>query len=163
MAHGMVPLGAWIAGFAPSCSRRRTFLQSAARVATLVARCAAHSRRLDKLVLTVQETAEMLGLSDDLVYELTAQGALPWLHLGRWRVIPRRAVELTIEQCLGSFSPKPSSPSSEGRPTAGDAAPSESPREEHSAHSVGSEPDRWRRRRSCQRHVKTDPLSAPEN
>ena len=36
---------------------------------------------MDKLVLTVQETAEALGVSDDLVYELTAQGALPRLHL----------------------------------------------------------------------------------
>ena len=39
-----------------------------------------------KLVLTVQETAEALGRSDDLVYELTAQGALPSTHLGRLRV-----------------------------------------------------------------------------
>ena len=60
---------------------------------------------MDKLVLTVQETAEALGVSDDLVYELTAQGALPCLHLGRRRVIPRRAVELLIEECVGSFDP----------------------------------------------------------
>ena len=61
---------------------------------------------MDKLVLTVQETAEVLGVSDDLVYELTAQGAFPCLHLGRRKVIPRRAVELLIEQCVGSFDPR---------------------------------------------------------
>ena len=60
---------------------------------------------MDKLVLTVQETAAALGVSDDLVYELTAQGALPCLHLGRRRVIPRRAVELLIEECVGTFDP----------------------------------------------------------
>ena len=60
---------------------------------------------MDKLVLTVQETAEALGVSDDLVYELTAQGVLPCLHLGRRRVIPRRAVDLLIEECVGSFDP----------------------------------------------------------
>jgi excisionase family DNA binding protein len=60
---------------------------------------------MDKLVLTVQETAEALGVSDDLVYELTAQGALSCLHLGRRKVIPRRAVELLIEECVGSFDP----------------------------------------------------------
>jgi len=58
---------------------------------------------MDKLVLTVQETAEVLGVSDDLVYELAAQGALPCLHLGRRRMIPRRAVDLLIEQCVGDF------------------------------------------------------------
>ena len=61
---------------------------------------------MDKLVLTVQETAEALGVSDDLVYELTAQGVLPCLHLGRRKVIPRRAVDLLIEECVGSFDPK---------------------------------------------------------
>ena len=60
---------------------------------------------MDKLVLTVQETAQALGVSDDLVYELTAQGALPCLHLGRRRVIPRRAVDLLIERCIGDFDP----------------------------------------------------------
>lgn len=60
---------------------------------------------MDKLVLTVQEAAEALGVSDDLVYELTARGELPCLHLGRRRVIPRRAVELLIEECVGTFDP----------------------------------------------------------
>lgn len=62
---------------------------------------------MEKLVLTVQETAEALGVSDDLVYELTAQGVLPCLHLGRRRVIPRRAVDLLIEACVGTFDPGP--------------------------------------------------------
>jgi len=58
---------------------------------------------MDKLVLTVQETAELLGVSDDLVYELMARGEIPCLHLGRRRVIPRRVVDLLIEECVGRF------------------------------------------------------------
>lgn len=55
------------------------------------------------LVLTVREAAEALGVSDDLVYELTARGEIPCLHLGRRRVIPRRAVEVMIERSIEGF------------------------------------------------------------
>ncbi len=37
----------------------------------------------ERLVLSVAETAEALGLSDDLVYELTETGELPCLRFGR--------------------------------------------------------------------------------
>jgi excisionase family DNA binding protein len=36
----------------------------------------------DRLVLSVAEAAEALGVSDDLVYELTERGELPCLRLG---------------------------------------------------------------------------------
>jgi excisionase family DNA binding protein len=55
------------------------------------------------LVLTVQEAADALGISDDLVYELTARGEIPCLRLGRRRVIPRRAIELLIERSMEEF------------------------------------------------------------
>ena len=55
------------------------------------------------LVLSIREAAEALGVSDDLVYEMTARGEIPCLHLGRRRVIPRRAVELMIERALEEF------------------------------------------------------------
>lgn len=55
------------------------------------------------LVLSIREAAEALGVSDDLVYEMTARGEIPCLHLGRRRVIPRRAVEIMIERCLDAF------------------------------------------------------------
>lgn len=55
------------------------------------------------LVLSVREAAAALGVSDDLVYEMTARGEIPSLRLGRRRVIPRRVVELMIECALGAF------------------------------------------------------------
>lgn len=57
----------------------------------------------ERLVLTVREAAELLGVSDDLLYELTARGEIPCLRLGRRRVIPRRAVELMIERSIEHF------------------------------------------------------------
>jgi excisionase family DNA binding protein len=55
------------------------------------------------LVLTIKEAADALGVSDDLVYELTARGEIPCLRLGRRRVIPRRAIELLIERSMEEF------------------------------------------------------------
>ena len=57
----------------------------------------------ERLVLSVAEAAEALGLSDDLVYELTETGELPCLRFGRRKVIPRRAVDLIIERALEHF------------------------------------------------------------
>ena len=54
----------------------------------------------ERLVLTVRQAADALGVSDDLVYELTARGEIPCLRLGRRRVIPRRAIELMLEQAM---------------------------------------------------------------
>lgn len=57
----------------------------------------------DRLVLSVAEAAEALGVSDDLVYELTARGELPCLRFGRRKVIPRRAIELLVEAAIADF------------------------------------------------------------
>jgi len=46
----------------------------------------------DRLVLTVREAAELLGISKDLAYELIARGELPALRLGRRVVVPTRAL-----------------------------------------------------------------------
>ena len=54
----------------------------------------------ERLVFTVRQAADALGVSDDLVYELTARGEIPCLRLGRRRVIPRRAIELILEQTM---------------------------------------------------------------
>ena len=35
------------------------------------------------LVLSIREVADILGVSDDLVYELVARGEIPCLRLGR--------------------------------------------------------------------------------
>ncbi len=44
----------------------------------------------ERLVLSVAETVNALGLSDDLVYELTERGELPCLRFGRRRSFPAR-------------------------------------------------------------------------
>ena len=61
----------------------------------------AHAR----LMLSVAEASEMLGVSDDLVYELAARGELPCIRFGRRRMIPRRAVELLVDEALRNFDP----------------------------------------------------------
>lgn len=59
----------------------------------------------EELVLSIRDVAKLLGVSDDLVYELVARGEIPCLRLGRRRLIPRRAVELMIERSLDAFDP----------------------------------------------------------
>jgi len=48
--------------------------------------------RPEKLVFSVPEAAELLGISRALGYELVARGELPSLRLGRRRVVPRVAL-----------------------------------------------------------------------
>jgi excisionase family DNA binding protein len=60
---------------------------------------------MDKLIVSVAEAAEMLGVSDDLVYELTARGDLPCLRLGRRKVIPRQAIESLVAQAVTRSAP----------------------------------------------------------
>lgn len=59
----------------------------------------------DRLVLSIAEAADALGLSEDLVYAMTSRGELPCLRFGRRRVVPRRAIELVIERSLAGFDP----------------------------------------------------------
>jgi excisionase family DNA binding protein len=47
----------------------------------------------DRLVLTVDEAAYLLGISRGLAYELVTRGELPAIRLGRRIVIPRVAME----------------------------------------------------------------------
>jgi excisionase family DNA binding protein len=51
-----------------------------------------------RLTYTVTEAARALGISRSYCYELVQQGALPFLPLGRRRVIPRRALEDYVAQ-----------------------------------------------------------------
>ncbi|MDP9402168.1 MAG: helix-turn-helix domain-containing protein [Actinomycetota bacterium] len=59
----------------------------------------------DRLVLSVSEAADALGVSDDLVYELTERGELPCLRFGRRKLIPRRAIESLVELAVVDFDP----------------------------------------------------------
>jgi excisionase family DNA binding protein len=45
-----------------------------------------------RLVLSIAEAAELLGISRALGYELAARGELPTLRLGRRIVVPRAAL-----------------------------------------------------------------------
>ena len=61
---------------------------------------------MSPLVVSVPEAAELLGLSDDLVYRLLDQGVLP--ELPRWsrrRLFPREAVDRIIEETMAGFDP----------------------------------------------------------
>lgn len=59
----------------------------------------------DRLVLSVAEAAEVLGVSDDLVYELIARRELPCLRFGRRKLVPRRAIELLVATAVDRFDP----------------------------------------------------------
>jgi excisionase family DNA binding protein len=51
----------------------------------------------ERLTVTVEEAAAMLGISRTLAYELVRRGILPHLRLARRIVISRRAVERLID------------------------------------------------------------------
>lgn len=44
---------------------------------------------MDKLVYSIQEAADLLGLSKSYTYELVRNGTIPALVLGKKRVIPK--------------------------------------------------------------------------
>ena len=44
---------------------------------------------MEKMVYTIQEVAEMLGISRSYAYELVRNGTIPVLELGKKRVIPK--------------------------------------------------------------------------
>jgi excisionase family DNA binding protein len=46
----------------------------------------------DRLVLTVAEAGELLGISRAFAYELVARGELPVIRLGRRVVVPKVAL-----------------------------------------------------------------------
>ena len=46
----------------------------------------------DRLVLTITEAAEVLGISRAFAYELCARGELPVIRLGRRRLVPKKAL-----------------------------------------------------------------------
>src|SRR5438445_7748895 len=56
----------------------------------------------DAVVLTVSETAEILGISRAFAYELVARGELPAVKLGRRIVVPKRALDRLLDIGPGS-------------------------------------------------------------
>lgn len=51
----------------------------------------------DRLTLTVEEAARLLGISRALAYELVARGEVPGIRLGRRIVVPRRALDTLLD------------------------------------------------------------------
>jgi excisionase family DNA binding protein len=56
----------------------------------------------ERLTLTVEEAARLLGISRALAYELVHRGDIPSLRLGRRIVVPRRG----IDELLASATPE---------------------------------------------------------
>lgn len=54
-----------------------------------------------RLVMSVTEAAELLGISRALAYELVRSRRLPAVGLGRRLVVPRKALALWLEQSCG--------------------------------------------------------------
>lgn len=59
----------------------------------------------ERLTLTVEEAADVLGISRSLAYELVRRGAIPSLHLGRRIVVPIRGLEALVEECAAPQAP----------------------------------------------------------
>jgi excisionase family DNA binding protein len=53
--------------------------------------------REDRLVVSVGEAAELLGISRAFAYELVARGELPVICLGRRRLVPKVALRALVE------------------------------------------------------------------
>lgn len=56
------------------------------------------ARELERLTLTVDEAAHVLGISRGLAYQLARCGKLPVLRFGRRMVIPKEALRKMLNQ-----------------------------------------------------------------
>jgi len=52
----------------------------------------------DKLTLSVEETAKLLGIGRNLCYERVKTGEIPVIRIGRRLLVPRRALEKLLEE-----------------------------------------------------------------
>ena len=59
----------------------------------------------DRLVYSVGEAGELLGISRAFAYELVARGELPVIHLGRRRLVPRVALLALVSSDKPDVSP----------------------------------------------------------
>jgi excisionase family DNA binding protein len=53
---------------------------------------------MERLTLTIEEVAQMLGCGRSLAYDMARDGRLPVLRLGRKMVVPRVAVEKLLAE-----------------------------------------------------------------
>lgn len=57
---------------------------------------------MEKLVYSIQEVAELLGISRSYAYELAKEKKIPVLDLGRRKVIPKESLETWIAENVNS-------------------------------------------------------------
>ncbi len=50
-----------------------------------------------RLTLSIPETAQLLGISRGLAYDLARRGEIPTLQFGRRRVVPRAALDALLD------------------------------------------------------------------
>lgn len=55
--------------------------------------------------VSVSATAETLGVSDNLIYELVQRGELPSVRLGRRVMVPAIAIDALVERTMAGFDP----------------------------------------------------------
>jgi excisionase family DNA binding protein len=51
----------------------------------------------ERLTLTVEETAKLLGIGRQLAYDRVKTGEIPSIKIGRRILVPRRALERLLE------------------------------------------------------------------
>ena len=52
----------------------------------------------EKLTLSIEEAAKLLGIGRNLCYERVKTGEIPVIKIGRRLLVPRRALEKLLEQ-----------------------------------------------------------------
>ena len=56
------------------------------------------AKHIERLTLTVEEAAQLLGIGRGLAYEMARSGKLPVVRFGRRLLVPRGALERMLEQ-----------------------------------------------------------------
>jgi excisionase family DNA binding protein len=52
----------------------------------------------ERLTLTIEETAKVLGIGRQLAYDRVKTGEIPVIKVGRRLLVPRRALEKLLEE-----------------------------------------------------------------
>ena len=58
----------------------------------------------ERLTLTVEETAKILGIGRQLAYDRVKTGEIPVIKVGRRLLVPRRALEKLLEEPKSFYS-----------------------------------------------------------
>ena len=56
------------------------------------------TKSIERLTVTVEEAAQLIGISRGLAYEMARCGKLPVVRFGRRLLVPRRALERMLDQ-----------------------------------------------------------------